>query len=157
MTRISLIAAVARTGVIGDAGDIPWRVPGEQARFKEWTQGHTLVMGRATFDSIGRPLPGRRTIVITRNLSWYHPGVETAHSLAQALALAGVADEVFVAGGGQIYAEALPFAHRLVLSEIDSDAGGDTLFPHWDRSAFTETQRTAYEGYDLVVYERVGT
>ena len=118
MTQVVLIAAVAEGGVIGRDGAIPWRVPGELARFKETTMGHPLVMGRKTFESIGRPLPGRRCIVITRSLAWRHPGVETAHSFAEALALAGPADEVFVAGGGQVYAEALPFAHRMILSRL---------------------------------------
>lgn len=154
MTRVTLIAAVARNGVIGAEGDIPWRVPGELAVFRETTMGHTLLMGRATFASIGRPLPGRRSIVLTRDPQWHHPGVESAHTFAEALALAGVADEVFVAGGGQVYAEALPFAHRLLITEIDAEPEGDTHFPDWDRAAFPETARTAYEGFTVVEYTR---
>jgi dihydrofolate reductase len=154
MTRLTLIAAVAEGGVIGRDGAIPWRVPGELARFKETTMGHPLVMGRKTFESIGRPLPGRRCIVITRSLAWRHPGVETAHSFAQALALAGPADEVFVAGGGQVYAEALPFAHRMILSEIPQDHEGDAHFPAWSPSQWREVSRTPYPGYAVVTYER---
>lgn len=154
MTRLTLIAAVAEGGVIGRDGAIPWRVPGELARFKETTMGHPLVMGRKTFESIGRPLPGRRCIVITRSLAWRHPGVETAHSFAQALALAGPADEVFVAGGGQVYAEALPFAHRMILSEIPQDHEGDAHFPAWSPSQWREVSRTPNPGYAVVTYER---
>lgn len=154
MTRVTLIAAVAEGGVIGRDGAIPWHVPGELARFKETTMGHPLVMGRKTFESIGRPLPGRRCIVITRSLAWRHPGVETAHSFAQALALAGPADEVFVAGGGQVYAEALPFAHRMILSEIPQDHEGDAHFPAWSPSQWREVSRTPYPGYAVVTYER---
>lgn len=157
MTRLTLIAAVARNGVIGADGDIPWRVPGELAHFKATTMGHTLLMGRATFESIGRPLPGRRTIVLTRDPDWHHPGVETAHSFAEALALAGVADEVFVAGGGQVYTEALPYAHRLLLTEVDVEPDGDTHFPAWDPADFREAGRTAYAGFTVVDYSRVGT
>lgn len=116
--------------------------------------GHPLVMGRKTFESIGRPLPGRRCIVITRSLAWRHPGVETAHSFAEALALAGPADEVFVAGGGQVYAEALPFAHRMILSEIPQDHEGDAHFPAWSPSQWREVSRTPYPGYAVVTYER---
>ena len=154
MTRLTLIAAVAEGGVIGRDGAIPWRVPGELARFKETTMGHPLVMGRKTFESIGRPLPGRRCIVITRSLAWRHPGVETAHSFAEALALAGPADEVFVAGGGQVYAEDLPFAHRMILSEIPQDHEGDAHFPAWSPSQWREVSRTPYPGYAVVTYER---
>ena len=129
MTRLTIIAAVARNGVIGHSGGMPWHLPGELAQFKATTLGHTLVMGRATFDSIGRALPGRRTIVITRNPTWHHAGVETAHSFADALALAGPGDEVFAAGGAQIYELALPFAQRLVVTEVDAEPEGDTWFP----------------------------
>ncbi|MFV0463655.1 MAG: dihydrofolate reductase [Nostocoides sp.] len=154
MTRITLIAAMAPGRVIGDNGAIPWHVPGELARFKATTLGHTLLMGRATFESIGRALPGRRTIVLTRDLSWHHPGVEVAHSFAEALALAGPGDEVFVAGGGQIYAEALPYAHRMILTEIDQAVAGDTYFPAWLPAQWVESSRDAEPGWTVVTYER---
>jgi dihydrofolate reductase len=155
MTRITLIAAVARNGVIGHEGRMPWHLPDELAHFKATTMGHPLVMGRRTFESIGRALPGRRTIVVTRDPSWHHPGVETAHSFAEAVALAGPADEVFVAGGAQVYAEALPFAHRLLLTEVDAEPEGDTWFPTWDRDAWREDVREGHDGWSRVVYERV--
>ena len=154
MTRISLIAAVARNGVIGKDGRVPWHLPEELERFKDTTMGHPLVMGRRTFESIGRTLPGRRTIVVTRDHRWHHPGVESAHSFAEALSLAGPADEVFVAGGAEVYAEALPFAHRLVLTEVDAEPEGDTWFPAWDRASWVEESREEHEGWSRVVYER---
>lgn len=155
MTRLTIIAAVARNGVIGHRGGMPWHLPGELAQFKATTLGHTLVMGRATFDSIGRALPGRRTIVITRNPTWQHPGVETAHSFADALSLAGPGDEVFAAGGAQIYELALPFAQRLVITEVDAEPEGDTWFPSWARADWVEVSREAYDGWSRVVHERV--
>ncbi|HET9022425.1 MAG TPA: dihydrofolate reductase [Ornithinibacter sp.] len=154
MTRISLIAAVARNGVIGRDGRVPWHLPDELEHFKATTMGHPLVMGRRTFESIGRTLPGRRTIVVTRDPRWHHPGVESAHSFAEALSLAGPADEVFVAGGAEVYAEALPFAHRLVLTEVDAEPEGDTWFPAWDRASWVEESREEHEGWTRVVYER---
>ncbi|GAA4404023.1 dihydrofolate reductase [Fodinibacter luteus] len=155
MTRITIIAAVARNGVIGLDGTMPWHLPDELAHFKATTIGHPLVMGRATFESIGRVLPGRRTIVVTRDPAWHHPGVETAHSFSEALALAGPADEVFVAGGAQVYAEAMPFAHRMLLTEVDAEPEGDTWFPVWPRDEWAEETREVHGGWSRVVYERV--
>ena len=109
--RVVMVAAVARNRVIGNGPDIPWKIPGEQAAFKELTLGHTLVMGRSTYESIGRPLPGRTTIVLTRDRSWSAEGVLVAHSMTDALAQAALLPgEVIVAGGAQVYAEALPMA-----------------------------------------------
>ncbi len=155
MTRITLIAAVARNGVIGLGGAMPWHLPDELAHFKATTMGHALVMGRATFESIGRALPGRRTIVVTRNPQWQHPDVEVAHSFPDAVSLAGPADEVFVAGGAQVYAEALPYAHRLLLTEVDAEPEGDTFFPSWPRDEWREELREPHDGWSRVVYERV--
>jgi dihydrofolate reductase len=154
MTRVSLIAAVARNGVIGSAQEMPWYIPEDFAFFKRTTMGHPLVMGRRTFDSIGRVLPGRRTIVITRQAGWSHAGVETAHSLPDALSLAGPADEVFVAGGGEVYAEAMPYAHRLLVTEVHDDPEGDVHFPTIDPDAWHETSREGHDGFAWVTYER---
>lgn len=154
MTRITLIAALGRNRVIGADGAIPWHLPGEQARFKETTMGHALLMGRKTFDSIGRALPGRRTIVITRSREWHHEAVETAHSFAEALSLAGPGDEVFVVGGGEIYAEAMPYAVRMVLTEVDRSPQGDTVFPEWVLDDWREESREEHEGWDIVTYVR---
>ena len=154
MTLVTLIAAVARNGVIGNGPQIPWHLPEDFAYFKRTTMGHVLVMGRLTFESIGRPLPGRRTIVVTRNRYWQHPDVEVAHSFAEALALAGPADEVFVCGGGQIYAEAMPWAHRLLITEVDQSPEGDVRFPEIDPTHWQETAREDRDGFSWVTYER---
>ena len=156
---VTLVAAVARNGVIGDGPDIPWHVPGEQRRFKELTTGHTLVMGRTTYDSIGRPLPGRTSIVLTRDPRWSAEGVLVAHDLDEALALAvDQPGEVMVAGGAQVYAAALPLADRQVLTEIDLEPDGDVHYPDFDRSEWVEVAREAGSGgevsYDVVTWER---
>ena len=145
---VTLIAAVARNGVIGSDGDIPWRVPGEQAHFKATTLGHTLVMGRATYASIGRPLPGRTTIVLTRDPAWRADGVLTASSIEEALAVAE--GDVFVAGGAAVYAAALPYADEQLISEIDLAPEGDTFYPAFDRSGWREAGREAHDGFEVV-------
>jgi dihydrofolate reductase len=140
--KLSLIAAVARNGAIGKDNALLWHLPGDLPRFKQLTMGSPLIMGRKTYDSIGRPLPGRRNIVISRNPDWSVPGVEIAHSLDEALALVAEVPQAFVMGGGQIYAQALPHADELVLTEVDQDVlDADTFFPEWPRADFEETAR----------------
>ncbi|MGZ4600204.1 MAG: dihydrofolate reductase [Oryzihumus sp.] len=153
---VTLLAAVGANRVIGRDNDLPWRLPEDLAHFKTVTMGHTLVMGRRTFDSIGRPLPGRRIVVVTRQPDWSREGVAVAHSLPEALRIA-VADgdtEVFVVGGGQIYAEALPVATRLLLTEVEQSPEGDTLFPEVDGADWSETARDQREGFAFVTYQR---
>ncbi|ADB34971.1 Dihydrofolate reductase [Kribbella flavida DSM 17836] len=150
---VVLIAAVGRNGVIGRDNELPWRIREDLQHFKALTLGHTLVMGRKTYDSIGRPLPGRRTVVVTRQPDWSAPGVEVAHSLAAALELADGKD-VYVAGGGEIYRQALPSADRLELTEVDQSPAGDVTFPAVDRSAWTETAREPHDGFAFVTYVR---
>jgi len=154
MTNVTLIAAVGRNGVIGADNDMPWHLPEDFAFFKRTTMGHPMVMGRRTFDSIGRVLPGRRTIVVTRQRDWSHPDVETAHSLSEALALAGPQTEVFVCGGGQVYAEAMPWARRLLVTEVDQSPEGDVKFPPIDPAQWQEIAREDREGFSWVTYER---
>lgn len=154
MTRVSLIAAVGRNGVIGAGNSMPWHLPEDFAYFKQTTMGHPMVMGRRTFDAIGRVLPGRRSIVITRRADWAHAGVETAHSLVEALSLAGPADEVYVVGGGEIYAEAMPYAHRLLVTEVDQEPEGDVHFPPIDPATWSETSREQRDGFAWVTYDR---
>jgi dihydrofolate reductase len=149
---VTLIAAVARNGVIGADGGIPWRLPGEQLVFKEATMGHTLVMGRATYDSIGRPLPGRTTIVLTRDPDWHADGVTTAASIEEALALAE--GDVYVAGGAAVYEAALPYADEQLLSEIDLEPEGDTYYPDFDRAEWHKVSREPHEGFDVVRWVR---
>ena len=157
---VTILAAVARNGVIGVGGGMPWQLPDEQALFKELTLGHVLVMGRRTFDSIGRPLPGRTTIVVTRNPQWQFPSehVLRASSLPEALAAAAELDEeVFVVGGARVYAEALPGADRLALTFVDAEPDGDTFFPDVDWSDWAEVARRPGDGWVHVVYERVAS
>ena len=136
---LSLIAAVARNGAIGKNNALLVHLPDDLPRFKRLTMGAPLLMGRKTWDSIGRPLPGRRSIVITRNPAWRAAGAESAASLDAALALVATAPKVFVIGGAQIYALALPLADELLLTEIDADFAADAFFPPWDRAAFRLT------------------
>lgn len=147
--RVVLVAAVAANGVIGDGPDIPWRLPGEQRLFKELTLGHTLLMGRATFDSIGRPLPGRTTIVLTRDPGWAHDGVLVAHDLGEALALAdGLPGEVMVAGGGQVYAALMDAADELWITEVPLEPEGDAFFPPLDAAGWREAARETFDGFE---------
>ena len=153
--RLTLIAAYADNRVIGDHGAIPWRIPEDFAHFKATTMGGTLVMGRATYDSIGRPLPGRTTIVVTRNQDWTADGVLVAHSLDEALALADQQPgEVYVAGGTQIYEQALPRATHQILTEVHLTPDGDAHYPEFDVDFWVETRREARDGFDWVWWER---
>lgn len=152
---IVLVAAVGRNGVIGVDGGLPWRIPGDLKRFKEMTMGHALIMGRATFESIGRPLPGRRTVVLSRRPGWSHDGVEVATSLEEALAIAGSSGlHAYVAGGAEVYRAALEVADRLELTEVDATPDGDTWFPAVDWSQWRETGREEHDGYAFATYER---
>ena len=150
---ITVLAAVGANLVIGRNGEMPWHLPEDLAHFKATTMGHTMVMGRKTYDAIGRALPGRRTIVITRQKGWHAPGVEVAHSLADALALAGPT-EVFVIGGGQVYREAMPFADQMMLTEIEQSPEGDAFFPPFDAESWHETARQHHDGFAFVTYVR---
>jgi len=129
---VSLIVAMTRGGIIGRGGDMPWRLGGDLARFKRTTMGHHLIMGRKTYESIGRPLPGRTTLVVSRRTDWNPEGVEVVPSLEAALARAGGDAEPFVIGGGEIYALALPRADRLYVTWVEAELSGDTRFPPVD-------------------------
>ena len=156
--RITLVAAVADNGVIGADGGIPWRIPEDFAHFKQVTLGHTLVMGRATYDSIGRPLPGRTTIVLTRDVSWSAEGVLVAASLDDALALAAaLPGQVIIAGGATVYAAALPLADEQILTEVHLSPEGDTFYPAWDRAEWREVRRVPGPGLEWVWWERLST
>ena len=132
---LSIIAAHDLERCIGKGGRLPWHIPGEQLRFKALTMGHEVIIGRRSFEEIGHPLPGRRCIVLTRQKNYDAPGCLVAHTLKQALSLAR-GSEVFVAGGAEVYAQALPLADRLYLTEIQASFGGDTFFPHFDESQY---------------------
>ncbi len=133
---ISLLVAYAHGRVIGKDGKIPWRLPNDSRYIKRTTTGHTVVMGRTTFESIGRPLPNRRNVVLTRHNTLTIPGVEVVHSVEEVLALNDGLDDLFVLGGENVYRQFLPLADRLYITEIDYKTEGDTFFPEWDRSAF---------------------
>lgn len=150
-----IVAAVGRNGVIGSEGGLPWHIPEDLAHFKQLTMGHALVMGRATFESIGRPLPGRTNIVLTRRPGWTHEGVHAAGSLEDGLAIAdSLGLDVFIAGGAEVYRQALGLAHRMELTEVDAEPEGDTWFPTVDWSQWIETSRESHPGFTFVTYER---
>jgi dihydrofolate reductase len=158
---VTIIAALGRNRVIGKDNRMPWHISDDLKRFKALTLGHPVVMGRKTFQSIGKPLSGRDNIVITRSHAFAAPGCRVVHSLAEALTAAQGAAEVFVIGGAEIYAPALPLADRLQLTEVDAAIDGDAYFPQFDRSAWQEIARESRstEGpnglsYDFVTYER---
>lgn len=153
MTNVTMIAAVGRNGVIGDGSSMPWHISEDLKFFKRTTMGHPMIMGRRTFEAMG-VLPGRRSIVLTRREDWRHADVETAHSLVEALSLAGPADEVFVVGGGEVYREAMPYAARLVITEVDQSPEGSVTFPEIDHTEWQETEREAHDGFAWVTYIR---
>jgi dihydrofolate reductase len=158
-TRVYLVAAVAKNGVIGARGKLPWHLPEDLKHFKQLTLGHPVIMGRLTWASLGKPLPGRENIVVSRQPAFEAPGASVASSVEAAVALCAGEPVAFVIGGAEIYAAALPLADGLVLTEIDKDYEGDTRFPDWDRKAWRETQKEAHTAADgvrfnFVLYER---
>ncbi len=156
--RVSLVVAVARGGVIGRDGGLPWHLSEDLARFREVTIGHPVVMGRRTWDSLPerfRPLPGRRNIVVTRNPAWAGEGAERAGSLEEALALAAGAERVSVIGGGDIFAAALPLADEVLVTEVDLEVDGDAFFAPLDPSAFEEVAHEPHLSADGIAYSFV--
>lgn len=148
---VTLVAARARNGVIGTDGGMPWRIPEDFAHFKRFTLGHTLVMGRATWDSIGRPLPGRTTVVVTRDRAWtpgpYADQVHVAHSVADGVAIAReLPGEVIIGGGAQLYAQTLPIATHQVLTEVELAPEGDTIYPEFDAAEWSQVYELAGPG-----------
>jgi dihydrofolate reductase len=157
--RVYLVAAVAANGVIGANGKLPWHLPEDLKHFKALTLGHPVIMGRKTWESLGKPLPGRENIVVTRAPGYDAPGASVASSLESALAFCAGEPVAFVIGGGELYADALPLAQGLVLTEIQRDYAGDARFPAIDRAQWHETQRKPQTGadglrFDFVLYER---
>ncbi len=162
MMGISIIAAMARNRVIGANNAIPWHLPAELKMFKAITIGHHIIMGRNTWESIGRLLPGRTTVIVTRQHDHYVPGAITADSLDTALATCRTDDEIFVIGGAQLYAAALPRADRIYLTQVDADVEGDTLMPQFDLAQWRERSSQAFSAddknpydYKLIVYDRM--
>lgn len=160
--RVTMVAAVAENGVIGADADIPWKISEDFQHFKATTMGHVLVMGRTTHEGIGRPLPGRTTVVLSRDQDYAPEGVEVAHSITDALALAdrlleGQPDDrqVMVGGGAAVYAAAMPYADEQVISEIPLSPEGDTHYPEFSPKRWHEVRREPREGFTIVWWERV--
>jgi dihydrofolate reductase len=161
MVRVSLVVAMSENGVIGRDNALPWHLPADLAYFKTLTMGKPLIMGRKTYESIGRPLPGRRNIVLTRDAGFQAPGCDVCGSLERALELAAEADEVMVIGGSALYQSALGLADRIYLTEVHADIDGDTWFPELDRSRWQEVGRERHHAdernamdYSFVTLER---
>jgi dihydrofolate reductase len=158
---ISIIVAVADGGVIGAGGKMPWHISEDLRMFKRVTTGHPVVMGRRTFESLGRPLPGRVNVVVTRNPEWTAEGVTTAGSLNDAVKMFPPEEEVFIIGGGEVYRQALPLAGRLYLTRIHAPFDGDTYFPEWNPADWTlvgseyhERGETYPNPFEFLVCER---
>jgi dihydrofolate reductase len=159
-SRIYLVAAVAANGIIGAKGELPWRLAEDLKHFKRITMGHPIIMGRRTWESLKGALPGRDNIVVTRKAGYEAPGAAVANSLEAALALCVGEPLVFVIGGSQLFAESLPIAAGLVMTEIHKDFEGDTRFPDYDRSRWRESQRERHMAangmaFDFVLYEPI--
>ena len=158
--HLTIVVATDRNNGIGINNTLPWHLPEDLAHFKRTTSGHPIIMGRKTFDSIGRPLPNRRNIVITRNAGWQHDGVEAVTSIDAAKALVGDAN-AFIIGGAQIYADTLAATNRLIVTQIDKAFDCDAFFPAIDSSQWREvareTHRSETGGFDFsyVTYDRI--
>ena len=135
---ISVIVAVAQNGVIGGGNTLLWHISEDLRRFKSITMGHPVIMGRRTFESVGRPLPGRTNVVVSRREDYTPGGVTVVRSLEEAFALFPQEEEIFVTGGGQIYAQAMPLADKLYLTTVEKDYDGDTRFPDWNRDEWRQ-------------------
>jgi len=153
---------MAKNRVIGANGAIPWHLPEELKRFKVLTMGHHLIMGRKTWESIGRLLPGRETVIVTRQPGYSVPGATITHSLDEAVAACGNDSEIFVIGGAELYAQALPRARRLYLTTIEADVAGDTFMPEFDASGWQEVESVPFAAdgknryaFQCSTYERI--
>ena len=144
MGKLSLIEAVSANGVIGDRGRIPWHLPADLRRFKRLTMGHHLLMGRKTFESLPRLLPGRTSIVLTRQPDYSAPGALVVHRLEDALRLAAADEQPFVIGGAELYRETLPLADRLFLTVVEASVPGDTHFPEWNPADWERVEQVGY-------------
>ncbi len=162
MTVISIIAALAENRVIGVNNTLPWRLPNDLRHFRRLTTGHAIILGRKNYESIGKPLPERTNIIITRNRDFRADGCPIAHSLDEALVLAGNDPEIFVIGGAEIYRAALARADRLYLTRVHAAIAGDTFFPEFDETEWREISHARHEpderhayAYSFVVLERI--
>jgi len=161
--RISLIVAMANNRVIGVNNTLPWRLPADLKHFKALTMGHHIVMGRKTYESIGKPLPGRTSVVVTRNAGYSAPGVIVVNSLPAAILACGDDNEIFVIGGAELYLQAIALADRIYLTEITADIRGDAYFPEFNPGEWQEVSRETHSQpepqpleYHFVIYNRKG-
>ena len=159
--RVSLIVAMARNRVIGINNTLPWHLPADLKHFKSLTMGHHIVMGRKTYESIGKPLPGRMSVVVTRNPDYSVPGVIVENSLDAAIAACGDDEEIFVIGGAELYRQAIALADRIYLTEIEAEISGDAHFTELDFNTWQETMRESHPldeknryPYHFVVYDK---
>lgn len=159
--RVSLIVAMANNRVIGANNTLPWHLPADLKHFKALTMGHHIVMGRKTYESIGKPLPGRTSIVVTHNANYSVPDVIVMNSLEAAISACEGDAEIFVIGGAELYRQAIDLADRIYLTEIDADISGDAQFIELDRTMWQETERVSHapdeknaHTYHFVVYDR---
>jgi dihydrofolate reductase len=151
--RLSLIVAMARNRVIGADNAIPWHLPNELQLFKKTTMGHHIIMGRSTYESINRLLPGRTTVIVTRQPDYRVPGAVVVHSMEDAIAACGGDSEIFVIGGAQVFEAALPIADRLYLTTVDAEPAGDTYMPELDPAQWQETSSQDFTADDKHVYD----
>lgn len=159
MTTISLIVAVANNHVIGVNNTLPWHLPEDLKRFRALTTGHHIIMGRKTYESLGRLLPGRTTVIVTRNKAYHVEGALIAGSLEEAIALCNGDSEAFVIGGAELYKDALKLADKLYLTEIVLQVEGDAFFPEFQKSEWKETSREAHTSaqglpFSYITYSR---
>jgi dihydrofolate reductase len=152
MVCLTLIAAVARNGVIGAAGGLPWRLPADLQHFKALTMGKPLLMGRRTWESLGRPLPGRRNLVVTRQADFSAAGAEVFQTVESALSTCGTAQEVMVIGGGELYAQLLGRAAVLELTEVEAEVAGDVFFPALQTADWQEVARESHAADERHAY-----
>ncbi len=160
-SRLSILVAMAQNRTIGINNTLPWHIPEDLKRFKALTMGHHMIMGRKTFDSIGMPLPGRTTVIVTRNQSLKIEGCIIAHSLEQAVSACAGDDEIFIIGGAELYAQAMPLTDTLYITKIQQDVEGDAHFPSFDKSVWQEVSRERHSqetpqalAYHFVTYHR---
>ncbi|HMK13509.1 MAG TPA: dihydrofolate reductase [Burkholderiales bacterium] len=159
--HISIIAAMARNRVIGKGNRIPWRLPGEQQIFKKVTMGHHMVMGRKTYESLNRLLPGRTTVIVTRNPNYKVAGAIVVNTLQQAISACGSDEEVFIIGGAHLFELALPLADRIYLTTVQAEIAGDTIMPDFDLTGWKEISRQEFKAdgknpydYHFSIYQR---
>ncbi|PWB48235.1 MAG: diacylglycerol kinase [Nitrosomonadales bacterium] len=159
--RFSIIAAMAGNRVIGINNTLPWRLPADLAHFKALTLGHHIIMGRKTYESLGKPLPGRISVIVTRDRDFSVPGCVVVHTLADAMAACEGDAEAFFIGGADLYRQALELAHRIYLTEVRTEVAGDAWFPEFDRARWRESSRKHCQAdekngfdYDFVTYDR---